>query len=98
MAQPARTRTVNGQSVVFMVRHGKVYLLFRAEDTVGRFGGTSRLGLAVSEDGRRFSALPEPVRFPDLDDSLVFEKEGGGEEGQPSRHNALLAKDNPVRT
>src|SRR5262245_39437647 len=29
-----------------VVRDGKVYLLYRAEDTVGRFAGTSRIGLA----------------------------------------------------
>ena len=37
-----------------VVRDGRVHLLYRAEDTVGRFNGTSRLGLAVSDDGFHF--------------------------------------------
>jgi Predicted glycosylase len=38
-----------------IVRDSKVYLLYRAEDKVGRFSGTSRLGLAISEDGLHFT-------------------------------------------
>src|SRR6185503_15205222 len=29
-----------------VVRDNKVYLVYRAEDTIGRFNGTSRLGIA----------------------------------------------------
>src|SRR5690348_3096884 len=40
-----------------VVRDNKVYLIFRAEDTIGKFAGTSRLGLAVSDDGFHFTKL-----------------------------------------
>ena len=34
-----------------VVQDGKIYLLVRAEDAVGRYAGTSRIGLATSADG-----------------------------------------------
>ena len=45
---------------------GKLYVLYRAEDTTGHGIGqyTSRVGLAESSDGKRFSALPHPVVYP----------------------------------
>src|SRR5262245_43081259 len=63
-----------------VVRDGKVYLLYRAEDTVGRFAGTSRIGLAESADGRSFTRRPEPVLYPDNDFMNVYEWEGGCED------------------
>jgi len=33
------------------VRNDTVFLLYRAEDVVGKFAGTSRIGLAYSTDG-----------------------------------------------
>lgn len=63
-----------------VVREGKVYLLYRAEDCVGRFAGTSRIGLATSDDGLHFTRRPEPVLYPDHDDCLPFENEGGCED------------------
>jgi hypothetical protein len=33
-----------------VVRDDKVYLIYRAEDTIGVYKGTSRLGLAESDD------------------------------------------------
>ena len=63
-----------------VVRDGKVHLLYRAEDKVGRHAGTSRIGLAVSPDGLHFSKLPEPVLFPDDDSLKVYEWEGGVED------------------
>jgi beta-1,2-mannosidase len=62
------------------VRDGKVYLLYRAEDKIGKYAGTSRLGLAVSNDGLHFSKLSEPVFFPDNDSLQVYEWEGGVED------------------
>jgi predicted GH43/DUF377 family glycosyl hydrolase len=47
-----------------VVRNGLINLLFRAEDTVGPIRGTSRIGLATSEDGLTFHVEPEPVLFP----------------------------------
>ena len=39
-----------------VVHDGRVCLLVRAEDHVGRYAGTSRIGLATSADGRQFRA------------------------------------------
>ena len=63
-----------------VVRDGKVYLLYRAEDTVGRHAGTSRIGLAESTDGRSFVRRPEPVLYPDNDFMNAYEWEGGCED------------------
>jgi predicted GH43/DUF377 family glycosyl hydrolase len=63
-----------------VVRDGRVHLLYRAEDAVGRFAGTSRIGLATSEDGIAFERRPEPVLFPDDDFMMPFEWEGGCED------------------
>jgi beta-1,2-mannosidase len=63
-----------------VVRDGKVYLLYRAEDTVGRYAGTSRIGLAVSTDGLHFARKPQPVLFPQHDEFTGYEWEGGCED------------------
>jgi len=43
-----------------------VYLLYRAEDStgIGRWNGTSRIGLATSTDGIHFKRLSQPVLSP----------------------------------
>jgi predicted GH43/DUF377 family glycosyl hydrolase len=73
------THTFNPAAVV---RDGKVYLLYRAEDDHGKgIGGyTSRLGLAVSADGIHFRRMPAPVLFPAEDDQKGREWEGGCED------------------
>jgi len=51
-----------------VVKDGKVFLLYRAEDTSGaqQIGGhTSRLGLAESTDGLHFTRRGTPVLYPD---------------------------------
>ncbi len=63
-----------------VVRDGKIYLLFRAEDTLGKYAGTSRIGLATSEDGLHFIKMSEPVLFPENDEMKVYEWEGGIED------------------
>ncbi len=63
-----------------VVKDNKVYMLYRAEDFVGKWKGTSRLGLAVSEDGLHFDRLPEPIFYPDNDEMKEFEWEGGVED------------------
>lgn len=63
-----------------VVRDGKVYLLFRAEDKIGKYAGTSRLGLATSEDGLHFTKMPKPVFYPDNDSMKIYEWEGGVED------------------
>jgi predicted GH43/DUF377 family glycosyl hydrolase len=61
------------------VLDGRVHLLVRAEDDRGRFSGTSRLGLASSDDGMSFALDPTPVLFPD-DRWQAWEWPGGCED------------------
>ena len=66
-----------------VVRDGKIYVLYRAEDDSGKMeigGHTSRLGLAVSEDGIHFQREPAPVLFPAKDDEQSREWPGGCED------------------
>jgi len=63
-----------------VVRAGKIMMLYRAEDTVGKFAGTSRIGLAESDDGLHFIKHASPVLFPDNDEQKKFEWEGGCED------------------
>lgn len=58
------------------VRNGKVYLLYRAEGNVRG----SRIGLAISTDGRHFKALPKPVLYPANDKMKPYEWPGGCED------------------
>lgn len=63
-----------------VVRHNKIYMIYRAEDKVGKYAGTSRLGLAVSSDGLHFKRMPQPVFYPDNDFMKKYEWEGGCED------------------
>jgi predicted GH43/DUF377 family glycosyl hydrolase len=63
-----------------IVRDNKIYLLYRAEDIIGKYAGTSRLGLAVSSDGLHFEKMKEPVFYPDNDSLKIYEWEGGVED------------------
>lgn len=61
---------------------GKVALLYRAEDGSGQgIGGrTSRLGLALSDDGLHFARTSEPCFFPAADGERDNEWPGGCED------------------
>ncbi|HOW10758.1 MAG TPA: glycoside hydrolase family 130 protein [Bacteroidales bacterium] len=59
-----------------VVKDGKVWLIYRAQDNEM----TSRLGLAVSDDGLHFRKEPEPVFYPDNDSLKVYEWKGGVED------------------
>jgi len=65
-----------------IVKDGKVYLLYRAEDNPAAIlgGRTSRLGLAESTDGIHFTKHPEPVLFPDNDAFQEYDSPGGCED------------------
>ena len=66
-----------------VVRNGKIYVLYRAEDSSGsmKIGGhTSRLGLAESSDGITFTRRPEPVFYPAPDSQQSREWPGGVED------------------
>lgn len=63
-----------------VVRNDTLFLLYRAEDKVGKYAGTSRIGLAWSTDGYHFTKKETPVLYP-ADDSLKkYEWEGGCED------------------
>jgi predicted GH43/DUF377 family glycosyl hydrolase len=66
-----------------LVRDGRVYLLYRAEDATGDSAighHTSRIGLAESTDGLHFTRRATPVLFPDRDAQRTNEWTGGVED------------------
>jgi predicted GH43/DUF377 family glycosyl hydrolase len=63
-----------------VVHEGRVCLVVRGEDTVGRYAGVSRIGLATSPDGLAFELEPEPVLFPNNDRWQAWEWPGGLED------------------
>ena len=63
-----------------VVRNDTLFLLFRAEDSIGKYAGTSRIGLAYSNDGLHFTKYPMPVLYPDNDAYKKWEWEGGCED------------------
>lgn len=65
-----------------IVKDGKVYLFTRSEDNPKAIlgGRTSRIGLAVSEDGIHFKNFKEPVLFPDNDEFNKYDYPGGCED------------------
>ncbi len=66
-----------------IVRDGKIYVLYRAEDDSGTMQigmHTSRLGLAVSDDGIHFSRQDAPVFYPANDNQQEREWPGGVED------------------
>jgi len=65
-----------------VVRGGKVYILYRADDRspdLG-WGRTCRIGLAHSKDGIHFTRHEKPVLYPDNDKWKPYEWEGGCED------------------
>ncbi|MEO5682886.1 MAG: glycoside hydrolase family 130 protein [Chitinophagaceae bacterium] len=84
-ADPIRRQTVNWEekdvfNPAIVVRGDTLLMLYRAEDSVGKYAGTSRIGLAKSVDGVHFTRLPAPVFFPANDAQKKYEWEGGCED------------------
>ncbi len=80
---PVRWESLHTFNPGAIVREGKIYVLYRAEDASGtmKIGGhTSRIGLAVSEDGIHFQREPNPVLYPADDDQKEREWPGGCED------------------
>jgi predicted GH43/DUF377 family glycosyl hydrolase len=82
---PVRKETVRWEEKdVFnpaaVIRNDTVFLLYRAEDSIGKFAGTSRVGLVYSSDGLHFTKHPVPVLYPDNDTLKKYEWEGGCED------------------
>src|SRR5688572_23520875 len=66
-----------------VVKDGRVYVLYRAEDATGEMKigyHTSRIGLAESTDGLRFTRRGAPVLYPDKDGQAGYEWPGGVED------------------
>jgi len=63
-----------------VVRNDTVFLLYRAQDKIGKPGGTSRIGLAYSTNGIDFKKHQSPVLYPDNDAYQKWEWEGGCED------------------
>jgi len=66
-----------------VVKDGAVWVLYRAEDASGEMTighHTSRLGLAQSADGLRFTRRSAPVLYPDTDAQATYEWPGGVED------------------
>ncbi|NWJ52218.1 MAG: hypothetical protein HXX14_15285 [Bacteroidetes bacterium] len=65
-----------------IVKDGKVYLFTRCEDNPKAIlgGRTSRIGLAVSDDGIHFKNFKSPVLFPDNDNFTKYDYPGGCED------------------
>lgn len=61
-------------------RNGKIYMFYRAQDTVGKPAGTSRIGLAVSDDATHFVRMGQPVLYPENDAQKKYEWQGGCED------------------
>jgi beta-1,2-mannosidase len=59
-----------------IVKDSMVYLIYRAQDSLM----TSRLALAVSEDGIHFEKTGAPIFYPDKDDQNTLEWPGGVED------------------
>jgi beta-1,2-mannosidase len=83
LKKPVQWEALHTFNPAAVVRHGKVYVLYRAEDNSGSMeigGHTSRLGMAESEDGIHFKRMPEPVFYPAEDDQKAREWPGGVED------------------
>jgi predicted GH43/DUF377 family glycosyl hydrolase/lysophospholipase L1-like esterase len=83
LKKPARWEALHTFNPAAIVRNGKIYVLYRAEDNSGTMQigmHTSRLGLAESEDGIHFTRRPDPVFYPARDSQKVREWPGGVED------------------
>jgi len=82
LGKEVRWEEQNVYNPAAVVRDGKVYLLYRADDKNPdlKWGRTCRIGLASSEDGINFTRHPTPVLYPDNDPWKKYEWEGGCED------------------
>jgi predicted GH43/DUF377 family glycosyl hydrolase len=83
LKKPVHWEVLHTFNPAAMVRDGKIYVLYRAEDDSGAMqigGHTSRLGLAESQDGISFTRRPDPVFYPADDAQQSREWPGGVED------------------
>ncbi len=72
------------------VRNDTVFMLYRAQDSIGKPTGTSRIGLAASTDGIHFARYPSPVLYPKNDAYKKWEWQGGCEDPRVVQDSAGL--------
>jgi predicted GH43/DUF377 family glycosyl hydrolase len=83
LKKPVHWEALHTFNPAAIVRDGKVYVLYRAEDDSGAMeigGHTSRLGLAESKDGISFVRRADPVFYPADDAQQSREWPGGVED------------------
>jgi beta-1,2-mannosidase len=83
LGKPVHWEALHTFNPAAIVRDGKVYVLYRAEDDSGAMVigmHTSRLGLASSDDGVHFTTEPAPVFYPEADSQKDREWPGGVED------------------
>ena len=83
LRKPVHWEALHTFNPAAIVRNGKIFVLYRAEDNSGteEIGShTSRLGLSESEDGIHFQHRPTPVLFPADDSQKEREWPGGVED------------------
>jgi hypothetical protein len=83
LKRPVHWEVLHTFNPAAIVRDGKVYVLYRAEDDSGAMeigGHTSRLGLAQSKDGISFTRRADPVFYPADDAQQAREWPGGVED------------------
>jgi len=83
LKKPVHWEALHTFNPAAIVRDGKVYVLYRAEDDSGAMeigGHTSRLGLAESTDGISFARRADPVFYPEEDAQKDREWPGGVED------------------
>ncbi|RYG59940.1 hypothetical protein EON80_25170 [bacterium] len=81
--KPVKWEALHTFNPAAVVRDGKIYVLYRAEDDSGEMKiglHTSRLGLAQSTDGVNFTKASAPVFGPANDDQKDNEWPGGTED------------------
>jgi beta-1,2-mannosidase len=82
LGREVRWEAQNVYNPAAIVRDGKVYLFYRADDRNSslKWGRTCRIGMAWSEDGTNFTRHPAPVVYPENDEWKPYEWEGGCED------------------
>jgi predicted GH43/DUF377 family glycosyl hydrolase len=83
LKRPVHWEVLHTFNPTAIVRDGKIYVLYRAEDDSGAMqigGHTSRLGLAESTDGISFTRRADPVLYPADDAQQSREWPGGVED------------------
>jgi len=83
LRKPVQWEALHTFNPAAVVRDGKIFVLYRAEDNSGSMNigrHTSRIGLAESADGVHFVQHRQPVFYPDRDREQFREWPGGVED------------------